>query len=54
MLVLLTIITSFITLSSLACSFIPLKYIPKDYGKYLKYCALNFNNVHYNCKHKKG
>jgi len=54
MLVLLVIITSFVTLSSLACSFVPFKYVPENYRKALKYCALNFNNVHYNCKHKKG
>jgi hypothetical protein len=54
MLVLLTILTSIVTLSSLVCSFVPLKYIPKDYRKYLKYSALNFNNVHYDCNHEEG
>jgi len=53
MIILLTILTSFVTLSSLACSFVPLHYIPEEYRKTLKYCALNFKNVHYSCKHKK-
>jgi hypothetical protein len=54
MLVLLTITTSIVTASSLACSFIPKHLLSDNAKKTLKILALNFNNVHYNCKHNKG
>ena len=54
MLALITIITSIVTISSLVCSFVPTNILPEKFKKIIKILALNFNNVHYNCKHKEG
>lgn len=54
MLALITIITSIVTISSLVCSFVPKNLLPDNAKKVVKILALNFNNVHYNCKHKEG
>ena len=52
--VLLLILTSIVTISSLICSFVPKNLLPDNAKKVVKILALNFNNVHYNCKHKEG
>jgi len=53
MLVLLTITTSIVTISSLICSFVSTNILPEKFKKIIKILALNFNNVHYDCNHKK-
>ena len=53
MTILLLILTRIVTLSSLVCSFVPTSLLPDDAKKVLKILALNFNNVHYDCDHKK-
>ncbi len=50
---LLLILTSIVTLSSLICSFVPTNILPEKFKKIIKILALNFNNVHYDCNHKK-
>ena len=53
MTILLLILTSIVTISSLICSFVSTNLLPEEAKKAVKILALNFNNVHYDCNHKK-